>query len=153
MPAVDPIPANRSYGIFLLQFACLLCKPAYAQGDTGPPGLDGVVEAFIVLAIYPFLTIGLSFLIYKATGKAWVFFLAPFFMVGLSVIGPIELTDRTAPSPVLLIQFGVWAFGAHLLAVAIVYSIFRRTKRSWLFFLAPIVGWLIQFISLFFIYS
>ena len=151
----DNLYALKQSGAWLLilQFAWLLYPPAHAQGDTGPPGMDGLVEMFVVVAILPFLAIGLSFLIFKATGKAWVFFLAPFFMAGLSVIGLAELTSKSVPSPTEFIQFGAWVYGAHMLAVAIVYPIFRRTKKRWLFFLAPIVGWVIQFISLMFIYS
>jgi hypothetical protein len=115
--------------------------------------MDGLVEMFVVLTIFPFIAIGLSFLIFKATGKAWVFFLAPFIMAGLSVIALAELTSKSAPSPAEFIPFGAWIYGAHLFAVAIVYPFFKRTKKRWLFFLAPIVGWIIQFTSLLFIYS
>lgn len=73
-------------GLVVLQIIWLLCQPAYAQGDTGPPGLEGLPEMLFLLTIYPFLGVGLSFLIFKATGKAWVFFLAPFFFARLSVI-------------------------------------------------------------------
>lgn len=132
-------------------FVWLLSQSAHAQGDTVPPGLEGLDEMFIVVAVFPFLAIGLSFLIFKVTGKAWVFFLAPFFMAGLAIFGPTGLTPELASPPGLFIKFGAWAYGAHLLAVAIVYYLFGRTKKLWLFLLAPIVGWIIQFISLLFI--
>jgi hypothetical protein len=138
-------------GIIVLQIVLLLCQPVYAQGDTGPPGLDGLDELLILLTIYPFLAVGLSFLIFKATGKAWVFFLAPFFFVGLSMIVLVDPAATPPQSPALLSLAGLWFYWTHFFAIAIVYFFFRRTKKSWLFFLAPIVGWIIQFISLVFI--
>lgn len=134
-------------------FVLLLWRSANAQGETGPPGLEGLDEMIVVLAVFPFIAIGLSFFIFRITGKAWAYFLAPFFMAGLAAIGPAEITPDSAHSPDFFIKFAIWAYGAHLLAVAIIYYIFRWTKRSWLFFLAPIVGWIIQFVSLLFILS
>ena len=32
-------------GFIVLQIIWLLCQPAYAQGDTGPPGLEGARRA------------------------------------------------------------------------------------------------------------
>jgi hypothetical protein len=138
-------------GFVVLQIIWLLCQPAYAQGDTGPPGLEGLDELLILLTVYPFLGVGLSFLIFKATGKAWVFFLAPFFFVGLSVVAPVDPTSTQPQSPAFFSLAGVWFYWTHIFAIAGVYAIFRKTKRSWVFFLAPIVGWIIQFISLLFI--
>jgi len=150
-PQLTLDPKRLGVVIALPLFVWLLDQSAHAQGDTVPPGLEGLDEMFIVVAAFPVLAIGLSFLIFKVTGKAWVFFLAPFFMAGLTTFGPTELTPELASPPDLFIKFGVWAYGAHLLAVAIVYYFFSRTKKLWLFLLAPIVGWIIQFISLLFI--
>ena len=129
----------------------LLCQPACAQGDTGPPGLQGLGDALILLTIYPFLGVGLSFLIFKATGKAWVFFLAPFFFVALTVIAPVDPTSTPPQSPAFFSLAGVWFYWTHIFAIAVMYAIFRKTKKSWLFLLAPIVGWIMQFLSLVFI--
>lgn len=135
-------------GILVLQFVWLLCQTAYAQGDTGPPGLEGLDEALILLTIYPFLAVGLSFLIFKATGKAWVIFLAPFFHLTLSIIAQVDPTATQPQTPAFFSLAGAWFYWTHIVAIAVVYLVFTRTNKSWLFFLAPILGWTIQFISL-----
>lgn len=143
----------RQFGAGIVVFLniWLLCQPACAQGDTGPLGLQGLDELLILLTIYPFLGVGLSFLIFKATGKAWVFFFAPFFFVGLSVIAPVDPTSTPPQSPAFFSLAGLWFYWTHIFAIAIVYSIFNKVKKGWLFFLAPVVAWIIQFISLVFI--
>ena len=122
----------------------LICKPAYAQGDTGPVGLQGVGDLRMQLTIYPCVAIGLSFLIFKITGKAWVFFLTPLIIMGLGSIAPIDPTSTSLDLPAFFSWAGAWFYWTHTLAIAIVYSIFNKTKKAWVFLLAPIIGWAIQ---------
>ena len=112
-------------------------KPVYAQGDTGPLGMEGIDELLLHLTIYPLVGVGFSFLLFKATGKAWFFFLAPFFYWWLSTIAPF---DPTFPAGLA----GAWLYLTHILAFAIIYPIFIKTEKVWPFFFAPFIGWAIQ---------
>lgn len=147
-----PYSPNRPCAaVIALQIIPLLWQTALAQGDTGPPGLQGLDELLILLIVYPFLGLGLTYLLFKASGKAWVFFLAPLFYVGLSIIAPVDPTATQPQTPAFFSLAGVWFYWTHIVAVAVVYLAFARTNKSWLFLLAPMLGWTIQIISLVFI--
>jgi hypothetical protein len=125
-------------GVFLLRM------PAYAQGDTAGVSFPHLGELLMQLTIYPFIGVALSFLIFKATGKAWVFFFAPLFYFSLSTIAPIDPTFTPANSPNLFSLAGAWFYLTHVVGIAIVYPIYSETKNTRYFFFAPIVGWIIQ---------
>jgi len=73
----------------------MLWKLGYAAGATGPAGLQGLTEVLVQIVIYPFIGVALAFLVFKATNKAWVFFLIPFFYWG-SVVPGAACTRRLA---------------------------------------------------------
>jgi hypothetical protein len=80
----------------------MLGKLAYAAGETGPVGLQGLPEVLLQISIYPFIGIALSFLVFKVTNKAWVFFFAPFFYWGMSTLVPIVPMPAFEDSPARL---------------------------------------------------
>ena len=116
-----------------------------------PPGFQGLDDLLIFLIVYPYIGIGLTFLLFKATEKAIVFFLAPFVYVGLSIIAPVDPTAPSPQSPEFFSLAGLWFYWTHILAITLVYWVYSKRKQSWLFLMAPIVGWLAPFISLVFI--
>ena len=128
-----------------------LLTQAYAQGDTGPPGMQALGDAVLMLSIFPFIGVGLAFLFFKATGKAWMFFLAPFFFMGLVYIDPLGTPGTSSDSPGFFSAIGAWLYWTHIVAIAVAYRIFTLSKKTWVFFLAPIIGWIMQFICLVFI--
>ena len=129
----------------------MLWNLAYAAGETGPPGLKALREVLLQIAIYPFIGVALAFLVFKATNKAWVFVLIPFFYWGLSTLAPIVPAPTTEDSPVIFYSVVAWLYLPLILATAIGYWIYSRTKRVWIFILVPVLGWLLQFVGLVFI--
>ena len=129
----------------------MLWKPAYAAGETPPAGLHGLTEVLLQIAIYPFIGVALAFLVFKATNKAWAFVLIPFFYWGLSSLAPIVPAPTPEDSPALFSSVDTWLYLPHILATAIGYSIYSRTKKVWIFVAVPVLGWILQFVSLMFI--
>lgn len=110
--------------------------------------LSGAGSLLLQITLYPVLAVCFAYLIFNITGKASVFFLAPVFYWGLSYVAPIDPTFTPEDSPALLSWAGAWFYGTHLAAIGIVFYWFRKNARAWLFFLAPMVGWVIQIASL-----
>ena len=131
----------------------VLSKLAFAAGETPPAGLQGLTEVLLQITIYPFIGVALAFLFYKATNKAWVFLLIPLFYLGLSYLTPIIPPMEPAPEdpPFLYISVIAWLYLPLILATAIGYGIYSRTKGVWIFVLVPVLGWILQFVGLVFI--
>ena len=124
---------------------------AYAAGATGPPGLKGLVELLLQISIYPFIGVALAFVVFNATKRAWVFFTIPFFYWGLSSLAPIVPAPTREDSPAVFIGVGAWLYLPLILATAIAYRIYGRKKKVWIFVLVPVLGWILQLVSLLFI--
>lgn len=125
----------------------VLSKRAFAAGETGPVGLEGLVEILLQITIYPVIGVALAFLFFRATNKAWTFILIPLFYWGLSTLAPIIPSLEPVPEdpPFLFIAFIAWLYLPLVLATAICFRIFSRTKKGWVFLLTPVLGWLLQF--------
>jgi hypothetical protein len=131
-------------GILLLQGILLLCHPVLAAGTTAGVSLEYLDELLWQLTIYPYVGVGFSYLIFGITRKAWVFFLAPILYWGLSSIAPLDPTFVAPDSPTLLSAAGAWFYWTHVFTIATAYVIFGKTKKVWIFFLAPVAAWVIQ---------
>jgi hypothetical protein len=129
----------------------MLCKLAYAAGATGPAGFQGLNEVFLQITLYPFIGVALAFLVFKATNKAWAFFLIPFFYLGLSYLAPKFPAPTPEDLPELFASVVAWLYLPVILASAIGYGIYSRTKKAWIFLVVPVLGWILQFLSLIFI--
>jgi len=128
--------------------ALALCVHAYAAGETGPPGMQGLPAALLMISIYPFVGIALSFVLFKITGKALVFFLAPLFYTGLIYVTPIDPSSPDSGAPGFFSAAGAWLYWTHILAIAVTYRMYSKNRKVWLFWLSPLIGWVIQVVSL-----
>lgn len=142
-------PARESFRTFLRSVAVVsvlfLTRPAHAAGETGGIGLTD--EILIVLLLYPFIAMGFSYLLFRTIGKAWVFFLSPFFYMGLTMIASYDAADPSSP-PAIFSLLGAWLYWTHMLSIAIIFWVFRKLNRAWMFFLAPILNLVVQYLIL-----
>ena len=126
----------------------MLSKQALAAGATGPAGLQGLTEVLLQITIYPYIGVVLAFLIYTVTKKLWVFMLIPFFYWGLSSFFPLVPRPALEESLVYDSLVMVWLYLPHIIATVLVYFIYFRLKRVWIFVWVPVVGWIVQLITL-----
>ena len=123
-------------------------QPVLAQGDTGPPGLQALPHALVMLTVFPYAGLVLSYLLFRAFGRAWMFFLAPFFYVGISFLIPFDPSSAEEPAPPLFSAPGAWFYWPHFVGVAAAYFGYRKYGKAAFFFLAPVLAWAIQIVSL-----
>lgn len=100
-----------------------------------------------MLLLYPVLAVGLCYILFRALGQGWMLFLAPLFYRGLTLITAVDPGDPSA-APGLFSIAGLWLYWTHLAGVAVFYPLVRRTRKSWLFLLAPLATWVMQFLIL-----
>lgn len=138
---------NAAARLIVLTGLSLCCLSAYSQGDTIGVDLRGIGVLLMQITIYPVIGVFLAYLMFNISGKAWVFFLAPVIYWGLSIFAPIDPTFTPEDSPPVFSAAGAWFYWTHVVAIAIVFHWFRRKKKAWLFFLAPVIGWCIQLLG------
>lgn len=128
--------------VIIVLLACSWLAPALAANATGPPGLQGLSKLIWMIAVYPVVGIGLSWLLFTVVRKPWVFFLAPLLPIAIGEASP------AGDYPRFLSLEGTWFYWTHIAGVAGSYLMFMTTGKVWLFCLAPVIGWIIQVASL-----
>ena len=115
--------------------------------------MQGLLAAILMITIYPFVGIAFSFFLFKITGRALVFFLAPLFYTGLVYLTPIDSTSSASDAPEFFSAAGAWLYWTHILAIAVTYRMYSKNRKVWFFWLSPLIGWAIQIVSLLFLVS
>ena len=146
---------NVSTRIAGLLGVSILPNLAFAAQATGPAGLQGLPEALLQLTAYPYIAVALAFLVFKATNKKWAFLLIPFLYWALSFLVPIvdPLGPEPEDAPVSNSSIIAWLYLPHVLATAFAYCVHSRTKKVSIFVLVPVIGWILQCISLMLVLS
>ena len=143
-----PMRPGRLSGLALAVALMLYWTQSWAQGETGPPGMQHLPAALLMITLFPFIGIALSFPFFRITGSALVFFLAPIFHAGLFFLTPRIIPGAPSDPPGLFSAAGAWLYWAHVPGIAGAYALYARRRKAWFFWLSPLVGWLLQIVIL-----
>lgn len=80
-------------------------------------------------------------------------FFDPLFYWGLSSLAPIAPAPTPEDVPGLFAAVVAWLYLPVILATAIGYGIYSRAKKAWIFLVVPVLGWILQIVSLIFLAS